>query len=189
MKIILGSQSRSRQEVLEEMGYEFEVMPSNIDEKAIRHDNPKELVLVLANAKADALLPRISEPALLITADQVVVWKDEIREKPESKEEARRFFQTYYEAPAEIVNAIVVTNTATGKRVFGLDSNMIQFREIPEEVIDRLVKGERIYSLAGGFEVRDPLLQPYLEKVEGTIDSVAGLSKDLTRSMLQEVQE
>ena len=93
MKIILGSQSEGRQEVLAEMGYEFEVMPSHIDEKAIRHDNPKELVLALANAKADALLPRIAEPALLITADQVVAWKDEIREKPRDEKEERYFLK------------------------------------------------------------------------------------------------
>lgn len=187
MKIILGSKSESRQEILKEMGYDFEVMPSNIDEKAIRHDNPKELVLTLANAKADALLSKISEPALLITADQVVVWRNEIREKPESEEEARRFFETYHEVPAEIVNAIVVTNTATKKRAFGVDSTMIHFKEIPEEVIGQLVKKERIYSLAGGFEVRDPLLQPYLERVEGSYDRVAGLSKELTERLLKEV--
>lgn len=53
MKIILGSQSRSRRKVLEKLGYEFEVMPADIDEKAIRFDDPTKLTLVLARAKAD----------------------------------------------------------------------------------------------------------------------------------------
>jgi len=189
MKIILGSQSESRRELLREMGYEFEVMPSNIDEKAIRHDNPKELVLALANAKTDALIPKISEPVLLITADQVVVWKDEIREKPENEKEAKRFLQTYHEVPAEIVNATVVTNTGTGKRVFGIDSSTVQFAKIQEKVIDELIKKGRIFSRAGGFEIRDSLLEPYVEKVEGTIDSIMGLPKTLTERLIKEAQE
>ncbi|NQS90060.1 Maf family protein, partial [Patescibacteria group bacterium] len=89
MKIILGSQSKGRKKMLEEMGVEFEIMPADIDEKAIRLKDPKELVLVIARAKADALKPRISEPAILITSDQVVVWQGKIREKPENGKEAR----------------------------------------------------------------------------------------------------
>ena len=73
MKIILGSQSKGRRHVLESMGYEFGVMSSNIDEKAIRFNDPQKLTIALAHAKADALLPRIQEPALLITSDQVVL--------------------------------------------------------------------------------------------------------------------
>jgi len=174
--------------MLIEMGYQFEVMAADIDEKAIRHDNPKELVLALANAKADALLPRISAPAILITADQVVAWKDEIREKPENEEEARRFLRTYHEAPADIINATVVTNTATGKRAFGIDSSLVYFKQIPKKVIDALIAKGRIFSKAGGFEIVDPLFEPYLEKVEGTVDQVTGLPKEFTQRLIKEVQ-
>ena len=61
----------SRQRILERLGWEFEVMVVDIDEQAIRRSNPQELVSALANAKADALLLCISEPAILITADTV----------------------------------------------------------------------------------------------------------------------
>ena len=40
-----------------------------------RSEDPGALTLALAHAKADALLPQIHEPALLITSDQVVVWQ------------------------------------------------------------------------------------------------------------------
>jgi len=55
MKIILGSASARRKDILQQMGYEFEVMSANIDEKAIRFDDPKKLTLAIVNAKADAL--------------------------------------------------------------------------------------------------------------------------------------
>jgi septum formation protein len=73
MHIILGSQSHGRRELLSAMGYAFAVMPAHIDERTIRAEDPGALTLALAHAKADALLPHIHEPALLITSDQVVV--------------------------------------------------------------------------------------------------------------------
>lgn len=49
MQIILGSQSRGRREVLEGMGYSFETMSADIDEKAIRFDDthysPDQIVM------------------------------------------------------------------------------------------------------------------------------------------------
>ena len=189
MKIILGSQSEGRKQMMGEMGYEFEVMAANIDEKAIRHKNPRELVLALANAKADALLPRIKEPSILITADQVVVRRDEMREKPKDEEEATYFLKTYHEAPAECVNGIAVTNTATGKRITAVDVSKVFFRKMPEEAVGQFVKQEYIYQRAGGFAIQDPLLEPYIEKIEGTIDSIIGLPKELTKQMIKEVRK
>ena len=174
--------------MLREMGYEFEVMPADIDEKAIRRENPEELVLALANAKADALLPKIKRPAILITADQVVAWNGEIREKPESEEEAKEFLRTYYQAPAEVINGIVVMNTETGKRVSAVDSSRVYFKEIPEAALKQFAKLEHIYRRAGGFAIRDPLIQPYIEKVEGTDDSATGLPKELTERLIREVK-
>jgi len=80
MKLILGSQSENRKTVLERAGYTFDVLVSGIDEKAIRHNDFYELPLLLAKAKAEALLPRIKEPAFLITADQIIVERRSARE-------------------------------------------------------------------------------------------------------------
>ena len=117
MNVILGSASRSRKCVLNRAGYNFRVMTADIDEKAIRFNDPKKLVLTLANAKADALLPKINEPAILITADQVVFCNAKIREKPESENEARAFLESYAQYPAECVNGVAITNTQTKKRI------------------------------------------------------------------------
>ena len=78
-------------ELAKEIGFEFEIMSPDIDEKAIRSKNPEDLVMAIANAKADALVSKIKEPAILITSDQVVLCKDKIREKPVGEKEAREF--------------------------------------------------------------------------------------------------
>ncbi|KAG4387516.1 hypothetical protein AAZX31_11G237600 [Glycine max] len=50
-KIILGSSSKARREILAEMGYEFTVMTADIDEKGIRREKPEDLVMALVEAK------------------------------------------------------------------------------------------------------------------------------------------
>ena len=184
MHIILGSQSLGRRELLSAMGYVFAVMPAHIDERAIRSADPGALTLALAHAKADALLPQIHEPALLITADQVVVWRGTIREKPAHAEEARTFLRGYAEGQAETVTAVVVTHTAMGVRQQGIDRATVWFRRIPEEVIDQVIARREVFAYAGGFSITDPLLSAYIERVDGTAESVIGLPTALTRHLI-----
>ncbi|KAA0041604.1 maf-like protein [Cucumis melo var. makuwa] len=77
-KIILGSSSVARRKILSEMGYEFTIMSADIDEKAIRKEKPEELVVALAEAKADAIISNLqnidthekeAEQTVLIAAD------------------------------------------------------------------------------------------------------------------------
>lgn len=49
--LILGSQSKYRKGVLEELGYKFDTLSADIDEKAIRDSDPSELVLKIGRAK------------------------------------------------------------------------------------------------------------------------------------------
>ncbi|XP_030523884.1 7-methyl-GTP pyrophosphatase-like isoform X3 [Rhodamnia argentea] len=129
-QVILGSSSMARRHILAEMGYDFTVLTADIDEKAIRKEKPEELVMALAEAKADAILSRHQNvgtsveavhTTLLITADTVVVHEGRIREKPSSKDEARNFIEGYSGGRAEVVGSVLVTNLKTGRRKAGWD--------------------------------------------------------------------
>lgn len=86
-------------------GLKYDVVTAGIDEKAIRHDEPQQLVLALGRAKRDAILAKLHEqdagsaPAatqrgpLLITCDQVVVHQGRILEKPEDEVQCREFIR------------------------------------------------------------------------------------------------
>ncbi|XP_025012614.1 7-methyl-GTP pyrophosphatase isoform X2 [Ricinus communis] len=101
VKIILGSSSVARRKILAEMGYEFTVTSADIDEKCIRKEKPEELVMALAEAKADAIIAKLQADnnqekdaeLILAAADTVVVYEGAIREKPSSEEEARQFMK------------------------------------------------------------------------------------------------
>ncbi|KAK9682258.1 hypothetical protein RND81_10G061300 [Saponaria officinalis] len=86
-KVILGSKSIARRKIMEEMGYEFTIMTADIDEKAIRKEKPEDLVMALAEAKADAIISKLQipdkqvndhEPTLLISADTAEATKPKL---------------------------------------------------------------------------------------------------------------
>ena len=187
MKIILGSKSFGRKKVLEDAGYTFIVMDPNIDEKSIRSDDYRKLPMLLAHAKADTLLKQIHEPAILITSDQIVVCKNEIREKPISKQQAQEFLRSYGNNFAETFTAVVVTNTATGKYTEGLEVVKIFFKPIPENVINQVIDEGRVMHTTGAFMSEDPLLMPYIKHIEGSADSVIGLPLKLTERLMKQV--
>ncbi|NP_001242372.1 uncharacterized protein LOC100792444 [Glycine max] len=193
-KIILGSSSVARRKILSEMGYLFTIMTADIDEKSIRKETPEDLVMALAEAKAEAILRRLpvddylkeAEPTLLITSDQVVVYEGVIREKPTSKEEARQFLKDYSGRHAATVGSVLVTNLKTGLRKGDSDRVEIYFNEIPDEIIEKLVDEGITLNVAGGLIIEHPLVLPFVKEVVGTTDSVMGLPKALTEKLLKE---
>ncbi|XP_038905432.1 7-methyl-GTP pyrophosphatase isoform X3 [Benincasa hispida] len=178
-KIILGSSSVARRKILSEMGYEFTIMSADIDEKAIRKERPEELVVALAEAKAEAILGRLSiddfmkdaEPTLLITSDQVVIYEGVIREKPASKEEARQFMKDFSGGHAATLGSVFVTNLKTGFRKGEWDRVEIFFDEIPDEVIDKLVEEGSVLNVAGGLIIEHPLILPHVKEVVSFLSS------------------
>jgi septum formation protein len=133
-RVILGSSSSSRREIMNELveafpGFVYRVVTADIDEKALRAPQPEQLVMQLAHAKADAILAKLESgedsgaaaaaaatpgetapPSFLVTCDQVVVHEGRILEKPETADEARAMIRGYTrEAPASTVGAVVVT--------------------------------------------------------------------------------
>jgi septum formation protein len=187
MKIILGSQSAGRKRILEKMGYEFEVLPSYIDEKQIRFEDPVKLTLALAIAKAEALLPKIknNEGVILITSDQVVVCNGRILEKPADEKEAREYMDMYAKYPAETVTSVVVINTLSGKRAEGTDIAKVWMDPMPQEIIDAYIATKDPFLHAGGFDQDYPLIASFVNRIEGESESVTGMPKKLTDELIK----
>ena len=196
--IILGSGSSTRQDILKEMGFEYTIKTADIDERAIGDravDPPHELVLRLGKAKAEAIVARLEEEGealapgtLLLTGDQVVVHRDTILEKPDDVAQAEHFIRGYFEAPCRTVGSVVLTHLESGTQVSGTDTAAIYFSPFPEEVLSELLADPFLLKCAGGLMVEHPLIQPYLEKIEGTQDSVMGLSKALVLRLVGEME-
>lgn len=171
---------------MERMGIACSLMCADIDEKSVRRDDVQELTKAIAHAKADALIPNIKEPAILITADTVVLCNGKIREKAATPQEAADFLREYGGHPLQTVSAVVITNTTTHEQKEGVDIATVWFRPIPEEIIGRMVSRPDILSFAGAFAFQDSLQAEYIDHFEGEEESILGLPKALTLKLLNE---
>lgn len=186
MRYILGSSSPFRRQAFAKVMADFETLSPSIDERAIRDENPYRLTLKLANAKADALLQRVQGPAVLVTGDQVVWFQGRILEKPESPDQAREFLRGYQNGYVEVINGTVVTNTQTGKRAEANDVIQVELGEIPEDVIEQLIREGDALLCAGALKVEHPALQPSVKKRTGTDDSLMGVPTELVKKLIAE---
>jgi septum formation protein len=184
--LVLGSSSPTRAAILREMGLSFTVDKPGIDEKAIRHSDPRKLVSELGKAKAAALRGRYQQGGWLLTADQVVVCDGRILEKPVGEDEARQFISMYSRSPPMTVGSVVLTDATSGQQWSALDEATIHFDPIPEGTVDQLIAEGGVYHCAGGLMVEHPLISPYIVQIDGSIDSVMGLSKDSVMRLLRE---
>ncbi|MEO8065719.1 MAG: Maf family protein [Candidatus Doudnabacteria bacterium] len=189
MKMILGSSSPRRQKLLSDWGYRFDVLRPQIDEKMIRSEDLRLLPLMLASAKAENLRQQITQPALLITCDTIVLHDGRLYEKPGSDYEAREMLQSYGLLPAEVICGVVVTNTGNGRSVQGVDSAKVYFQKIPHNLIEEMIKLGRIFDFAGAFHPDDPPIKPYIAYIEGEKGTVMGLPRFLTKKLIDEVYD
>lgn len=187
MNVVLGSSSKYRKAFLENAGFSVETISPDIDEKAIRSSDPDALVLAIAHAKMDAVLPKVVGEKIVITGDQVCVCDGEILEKPESAEEVRRRYKLFAEHPVVCVNGIVVTNVFTGVRIAGIMRTTVYFKSVPDVVVEKMIERGNVFHCAGGFLAEDDLTIPFIERIVGGIDGTAGMPIAFTKSLIEQI--
>lgn len=193
MKILLGSQSSFRRalmaKIADELGATFETTSADIDEKAIRDPNPKQLVIKLAIAKADAICAQGNLDAdLLITGDQVVSWNGTIVEKPLDEADARAMLRGYRHSTIEIIPSVAVRNLHTGQTVSGIEVAKVTFNDIPESVIDELIEKHEALKCAGALRASLPIMQTCIHTSDNlNVDVVRSLPIALTLRLIAQV--
>lgn len=202
-RVILGSKSWSRKTLLREVkAPAFDIIVPAIDERAIKRDSARDLVLAIAVAKARALVtrgevvvagPRASDSTagpsptgktLLICGDAVVTHKGAILGKPRDVEEAWAFLRSYADAPVTTVCSVVVVDV--GRRVFwsGVDEAEVYFRPLHDEVIGRVIDDGALES-AGGLRIEHVAIQPFIDCVVGHVSAVMGFSQPVLADLVQ----
>lgn len=68
---------------------------------------------------------------------------------------------------------------------------LLPFRafQVPDSVVTKLCEEGTVLQCAGGLMVEHKLVQPYITNMDGTIDSVMGLSKALVLELLAQLSK
>ena len=114
---ILASESPRRRRLLKQLGFEFEVVPANLQENNSKGLLPVELAEHLACRKAKTVAEKRTEPGIVLGADTIVVYDGRILDKPVDKEDAVRILKFLSDNSAEIDALICELPGYIGSRV------------------------------------------------------------------------
>ncbi|MFF4643990.1 nucleoside triphosphate pyrophosphatase [Streptomyces sp. NPDC001389] len=185
--LVLASASPARLNLLRQAGLAPHVIVSGFDEDTLNHDNPADLALALAEAKAGlvAELPDAAG-ALVIGCDSVLELDGEALGKPADAAEATARWKSMRGRAGVLRTGHCVIDTASGRQVSATASTTVRFGEPTDAEVAAYVESGEPLHVAGAFTL-DGLSSAFIDGIEGDPGNVIGLSMPLLRSLLGEL--
>lgn len=176
-KIILASGSPRRKELLEKLGLQFEIVKSDFDESTIVNKNPKRLVMKLAEAKADEVSRRddMTSDSLIISADTIVVFKNEILGKPKDDLDAMRMLKLLNNQKHQVYTAMCIIDMKKMSKKVLISKSDVFFDKVSDEKIMEYVKSGEPSDKAGAYAIQGDG-SVLVKKINGDYFSIMGLS-------------
>lgn len=150
--IILASSSPARAALLKRIGLTFTIAPPHIDETPYPNENPYEMALRLAPAKAQAVASQHPD-SLIIGSDLVAVFNGQITSKPETKEQARQQLQHGSGQSAVFYTAVTLLNSATNHCQTAVEKTTVYFRNLSDNMIENYIEKDSPIGCGGSFRV------------------------------------
>lgn len=172
-RIILGSNSPRRRELLSGLDLDFSVDTGNSFEEKIDEGIPARSVPVfMAQGKSHGFHRPLQEGEVLITADTVVITEGRVLGKPHSREEAVRMLQMLSGHPHEVITGVTIRDC--DKEVSFEDCTSVVFDEMSQETIDYYVDTYKPYDKAGAYGIQEWIGYAAISSINGSFYNVMG---------------
>ncbi len=183
MKIILASASPRRRELLAQIGLDFEVKVSQVEERTTA-SLPEQVVEELARQKAEAVLETLeedSEDFLIVGADTVVAIEGQILGKPADRIQAIEMLKRLSGRCHEVYTGVTLLYRPGSRReeeyvrqkVFH-ESTRVYFYPLSVEEITAYVDSGECMDKAGAYGIQG-IFARYVKGIEGDYNNVVGL--------------
>lgn len=184
MKIILGSQSPRRREILETFSIPFIVIPSSFDEESVRYEGDPGKHAQLLSQKKNEVLRQTYHDDVIVTADSVVFCQGRLFNKPQDENESHEFLSALSGNWHSVFTGVTV---ARGPLVFSdVEETKVLFNPLTPEQIQRFCLTTTTLDKAGGYTI-EKNGKLIVSRMEGCYDNVVGLPVNTTRKLLLKV--
>jgi septum formation protein len=145
-----------------------------VDETPIPGEAPNELVLRLANAKAELVAARSVGPAIVIAADTVVVLEGQILGKPRSTDDARHMLEKLSGRTHSVVTGVSLIRLPDVEQRAFVETTLVHFDRLSANEITRYLATEEPHDKAGAYAIQGRAGR-YIPRIEGCYYNVVGL--------------
>lgn len=182
MKLILASGSPRRAELLERMGLSFTVQPSNTEEVLEPGLTPQEEVKSLSLQKARVVYETLTEEAVVLSADTVVVLDDIILGKPRDAADAVKMLEALSGRDHLVLTGVTVMGPNGTES--HCEETRVHFRELSRQEIEDYVATKEPMDKAGSYGIQGKAML-FVEGLSGDYYNVMGLPVCKTGLMLR----
>lgn len=171
-KIILGSQSARRKEILNFYSLPFEQMASAFDEDSIPFSgDPGAYVTAISKGKAQTLAHTFPQ-AIILTADSTVYFENQVYNKPQNYEEAFHFLSEFQGKWQSVWTGLTLYKNH--EYFHQAEETQLLLNPLEESQIHALLAKIPWSGLAGGFTIENSG-SLIVRKIQGCYYNVLGL--------------
>lgn len=169
--MILASNSKRRQEILRDMGFNFKVLTADIEEISDKKEI-SEMILDIAEKKLDKIAKEnVNE--FVLAADTVVELEDRIFGKPKSREEAESFLKILSGKTHKVITAYVFKNISKNIVIKDVVISKVKFYDLDDETIKWYLDTSEPFDKAGAYGIQGQG-RVLVEKIEGDYFAIMG---------------
>jgi len=180
---ILGSNSPRRKEILKEIGLDFSVYPSNIEENFNEDIKLKDVPVFLAEKKANAIKNKLKENDILITADTTVIHNNELLSKPENILQAKEMLNKLSGKSHKVITGVCLLSK-NKKCTFSCET-IVTFNNLEIKEIEFYINKFKPFDKAGSYGIQEWIGLIGIEKIEGSYTNVVGLPASMLYTKLK----
>ncbi|WP_374027896.1 nucleoside triphosphate pyrophosphatase [Bdellovibrio bacteriovorus] len=185
--LILASESPRRKQLLSEAGFSFDVVPVKVSEIPNKNLNVNDQILDIARRKASATLPLLKssrqDAFIVLCADTEVIFNGAPLGKPADRQDAYRILKLLSGKYHEVITAVCLVESSTGKEVSQTETTKIYFRELTDDEIWTYIDTGEPMDKAGAYGIQGQGGK-FIERFDGPFDNVVGLPIDLVKNLL-----
>lgn len=184
-KLILGSGSPRRRELLEGLGVPFTVDTGNSFKEGVPAGVSHEDVPVLmSEGKSHGFHRPLQADEILLTADTMVLCGGDILGKPSGRDDAVRMLRELSGRGHKVITAVTMRDC--GRHVTLTDTAGVWFRDLTEEEIGYYVDNCRPFDKAGAYGIQEWIGYVGIERIEGSFFNIMGLPVHLVYRLLRQ---
>lgn len=172
-RIILGSQSPRRKELLAGLDVKFDIQVADIDESFPENMETSDVAEFIAKNKLKAIQSAANNGELIICSDTIVVLDGNILGKPKDKAEATKMLATLSGRTHLVISAVAMADDK--KQVSFSDKTEVTFKDLSSEEIDYYLSNYEPYDKAGSYGVQEWIGMVGITNMNGSYFTVMGL--------------
>ena len=184
-KIILGSNSPRRKELLGGLDIDFTVDTGNTFEEIYDADTPQERIPeVLSEGKSYGFHRPLEDGEILITSDTLVLCNDRVMGKPHSREEAIDMLKWLSNREHKVITAITLRDSVRCHTTS--DTAVVHFKNLSEQEIEYYVDNYKPFDKAGAYGIQEWIGYIGIDRIEGSYFTIMGLPVHLVYQELMD---